>query len=171
MPRPVPIDTTTIRCLYVFVEISVDTKHLLETVKLNFPACLEANKQSSEDSEGSRAGKPSLAIEHDDGLSTAANEEARGNGQTTCHLAVVGTVQFLAAVHGLKVDLEGEVGKVGNTSSRLAITSGEAGSAELGTSPNQVNWKVTIPQVKPLSPGEILGCTAPRLSGGIDALL
>jgi 2-(3-amino-3-carboxypropyl)histidine synthase len=30
---------------------------------------------------------------------------------------------------------------------------------------------VTIPQVKPLSPGEILGCTAPKLPAGVDALL
>lgn len=27
------------------------------------------------------------------------------------------------------------------------------------------DYKVEIPQCKPLSPGEILGCTAPKLAG------
>jgi len=168
----IPIDTTTIRCLYVFVEISVDTKHLLDTVKLNFPACLEeTSEDASPSSSGTsqRVGKPSLAIEHDKGSVPVQPEEV-GNVEKTCHLALVGTVQFLAAVHGLKADLEGQALADG-APSRLAITTGEAGSLPSAPSPGKVNWKVTIPQVKPLSPGEILGCTAPRLGSGIDALL
>ncbi|XP_078536269.1 2-(3-amino-3-carboxypropyl)histidine synthase subunit 1 isoform X2 [Lissotriton helveticus] len=32
-------------------------------------------------------------------------------------------------------------------------------------------FKVVVPQSKPLSPGEILGCTSPRLELGVDALI
>lgn len=89
-----------------------------------------------------------------------------------CHLAVVGTVQFLAAVHGLKASLEGPDADSGAEQiPQLAITSGEAGSSST-TQRKSTKWQITIPQVKPLSPGEILGCTAPRLTGqGVDALL
>ena len=33
----VPIDTTTIKTLYIFVEVSIDTKHLVDTIRLNIP--------------------------------------------------------------------------------------------------------------------------------------
>ncbi|CAI9609825.1 unnamed protein product [Staurois parvus] len=32
-------------------------------------------------------------------------------------------------------------------------------------------YKVTVPQSKPLSPGEILGCTSPRLETPVDAVV
>lgn len=32
-------------------------------------------------------------------------------------------------------------------------------------------FKVVVPQSKPLSPGEVLGCTSPRLEPGVDALI
>lgn len=32
-------------------------------------------------------------------------------------------------------------------------------------------YEVIIPQSKPLSPGEILGCTSPRLKPGTDAIM
>jgi len=33
----VPVDTTTVPCLYVFVDIQMDVDHMIDTVKLNFP--------------------------------------------------------------------------------------------------------------------------------------
>lgn len=58
------------------------------------------------------------------------------------HLALVGTIQFNPAIHKLKPVLE------------------------------RAGYTVTIPQIHPLSKGEILGCTSPALEGkGIDALL
>lgn len=51
------------------------------------------------------------------------------------HVAIVGTIQFNATVHGIKEELESRIG-----------------------------LKVTVPQIMPLSKGEILGCTAPKLS-------
>jgi 2-(3-amino-3-carboxypropyl)histidine synthase len=34
----VPVDITSIPCLYVFVDIQIDIDHLVDTVRLNFPA-------------------------------------------------------------------------------------------------------------------------------------
>eukprot|EP00124_Ichthyophonus_hoferi_P003320 Ihof_evm2s282 gene=Ihof_evmTU2s282 len=85
----VPIETTAIKMLYVFVDIQIDTQHFVDTVKFNFP-------------EGSK-------------------------------LALVSTIQFSTALQGAHAVLSGP-------------------------------YTITIPQTKPLSPGEILGCTAPRLA-------
>ena len=92
------MDVTKIKTLYVFVDIRVDTGHLLATLERNFR-------------KGDR-------------------------------IALVGTIQFNATIHGVKSELE------------------------------KAGFEVTVPQIAPLSRGEILGCTAPRLSkGDVDALL
>ncbi len=33
----VPVDVTTVPCLYVFVDIQMDVDHMVDTVRLNFP--------------------------------------------------------------------------------------------------------------------------------------
>ncbi|KAI9768601.1 MAG: Diphthamide biosynthesis protein 1 [Geoglossum simile] len=86
----VPVDVTRIKTLYVFVDIAVDSAHLIATVERNF----------------SREKK----------------------------IAIVGTIQFNATVHGIKPILEG------------------------------MGYKIFVPQISPLSKGEILGCTSPRLN-------
>lgn len=86
----VPVDVTRIRTLYVFVDISIDTSHLLATLVRNF------------------AGPKAIAL--------------------------VGTIQFNATIHGVRAALEREGG-----------------------------FRVVVPQISPLSKGEILGCTAPRI--------
>lgn len=93
----IPVDVTKIKTLYIFVDISIDTTHLMATLERNF--------------------KP---------------------GQT---IATVGTIQFNATLHGLKPVME------------------------------RAGFKVVIPQIMPLSKGEILGCTSPQLNTEIDALL
>ncbi|KAH7269520.1 Diphthamide biosynthesis protein 1 [Fusarium redolens] len=85
----IPVDVTTIKTLYVFVDISIDATHLLASLERNF-----------------------------------------ASGKT---IAVVGTIQFNATIHGVK------------------------GSLERG------GFRVLVPQIAPLSKGEILGCTSPRL--------
>ncbi|XP_018332745.1 2-(3-amino-3-carboxypropyl)histidine synthase subunit 1-like [Agrilus planipennis] len=86
----IPItQTSSIKVLYVFVDIEIDLQHCIETLKLNF------NK--------------------------------------TVHVALVSTVQFIRALQSVAKKL---------------IEDG---------------YNVTIPQCKPLSPGEILGCTAPTV--------
>lgn len=57
------------------------------------------------------------------------------------HLAFVSTIQFLNSIHSCR-DIFTNRG-----------------------------FKVTIPQAKPLSPGEILGCTSPKLPKDVDVLI
>ena len=97
----VPVDVTDIKCLYVFVEISIDLDHFVRVVQTNF--------------------------------------------EPTQALVIVSTVQFISSAHSAKailMDLHGF-------------------------------QNITIPQSKPLSSGEILGCTAPTLkpSDACDAFL
>ena len=86
----IPVDVTKIKTLYVFVDIRIDTSHLVATLERNF-----------------------------------------SSGKT---IAMVGTIQFNATLHTVKPILE------------------------------RAGFRVLIPQIAPLSKGEILGCTSPRLS-------
>jgi 2-(3-amino-3-carboxypropyl)histidine synthase len=86
----IPVDVTSIKTLYVFVDIGIDTAHLLATLERNF--------------------------------------------STPKTIAMVGTIQFNAALHMVKPLLE------------------------------NAGFCILIPQIAPLSKGEILGCTAPRIS-------
>jgi 2-(3-amino-3-carboxypropyl)histidine synthase len=89
----IPVSTTKIATLYVFVDISIDTSHLLSTLTRNFPA-----------------------------------------GKT---IAMVGTIQFNSTLHTVRPSLE------------------------------QAGFTLVIPQIMPLSKGEILGCTSPKI--GVDS--
>ncbi|KAI9804643.1 MAG: Diphthamide biosynthesis protein 1 [Piccolia ochrophora] len=93
----IPVAVTRIATLYVFVDIGIDTAHLLATLERNFPS-----------------------------------------GTT---LAMVGTIQFNSTLHTVKPDLE------------------------------RAGFTVLIPQIAPLSKGEILGCTSPRLPSPSDKTL
>lgn len=87
----IPIDqTSSIKVLYIFVDIKIDPSHFLETIRLNFPR--------------------------------------------KTHLAIVSTIQFVTTLHSVAKDLRND------------------------------DYIVSVPQSKPLSPGEILGCTAPKLN-------
>ena len=93
----VPVTTTRMPCLYVFVDISFDIRHVVAAVRHNWPA--------------------------------------------NTKLALAGTIQFASAMDRIR--------------------------AELGTEyPHLV-----VPQVKPLSRGETLGCTSPKLPAGTEVLL
>ena len=85
----IPVSTTKISTLYIFVDISIDTSHLLATLKRNFSP-----------------------------------------GKT---MAIVGTIQFNSTLHNIRQPLE------------------------------QAGFKILIPQITPLSKGEILGCTSPTI--------
>ncbi|RYP62602.1 hypothetical protein DL771_009645 [Monosporascus sp. 5C6A] len=95
----IPVDVTKIKVLYVFVDISIDTSHLLATLERNFA--------------------------------------------TPKTIAMVGTIQFNATIHGVRSTLE------------------------------KAGFNFLIPQISPLSKGEILGCTSPRLpdSEKVDFIL
>ncbi|RYR72846.1 hypothetical protein Ahy_A02g007064 [Arachis hypogaea] len=87
----IPIDSTTIPCLYIFVDIKIDVSHLVDTVKLN----LESRAQN---------------------------------------LVLVGIIQFAYSIRAAKPELE------------------------------KSRFRVFVPQSKPLSAGDVLGCTAPKVS-------
>lgn len=92
----VPIDTTTIKMLYVFVDIKIDNQHVIDILRHKF--------------------------------------------YPGAQIALVSTIQFVAALQSIQQVLSGD-------------------------------YKVLIPQSKPLSPGEILGCTSPRLPDGTEAIV
>lgn len=96
----IPVSTTKISTLYIFVDISIDTAHLLATLTRNFPS-----------------------------------------GKT---IAMVGTIQFNSTLHNLRQPLEQSGG-----------------------------FHILIPQITPLSKGEILGCTSPTLpaNANVDLIL
>ena len=94
----IPVNVTKIKTLYVFVDIAIDTGHLLAAVE--------------------------------------------GNFQPATRICMVGTIQFNSTIHNVKADL------------------------------HRAGFDVTVPQTTPLSKGEILGCTSPRLqSSDVDLIL
>ena len=100
----VPVDITTIPCLYVFVDIRFDVNHLCDSVRHNFPV------------------------------------PADGGGRVPA-LALAGTIQFASAVQDVRSSLAPDYPSL------------------------------SVPQSKPLSPGEVLGCTAPVLREACDAIV
>ncbi|KAG5646428.1 hypothetical protein DXG03_003478 [Asterophora parasitica] len=178
----VPMDQTTIKTLYVFVEIGIDATHLTQTIRLNFPSDRQQFHENLIDSEetnrlipaGTKIGSTShLRIE-----GPPSTEQTGETGPSTSHeptrLALVSTIQFVAALQRLKEDLTGESFLVDPTRpSGLEIPSKSLDAdspVESGTKLWSGRYDATIPRSKPLSPGEILGCTAPLLED-IDALI
>lgn len=179
---PVPLDQTNIKTLYVFVEIAIDTVHLAQTVRLNFPEDRYTFRETLLDSEevdlelpvGANIGRlRHLRIE---GPSTApiASKQGESVDRPTpepTRLALVSTIQFVSALQQLKDDLNAEYSGAPPLS-LLGDGTPDKGSEK----PVQVpklwtgRYDATIPRSKPLSPGEILGCTAPAL-GDVDALM
>ncbi|KAJ3083419.1 hypothetical protein HK102_001076 [Quaeritorhiza haematococci] len=102
----VPVDTTSIKTMYVFVDIAFDLDKFVEAVKNH--------------------------------LGGSFTDPTTGSPRKR-RLALVGTIQFVTSLQVSKALLEDE-------------------------------FDVTVPQARPLSPGEILGCTAPRLKD-IDTLV
>lgn len=188
----VPIDQTTIKTLYVFVEIAIDSSHLNQTIRYNFPTDRSQFREQlllSEDNDQLPAGQkigPSnhLRIEAAGSNSSDKPEQSQNTISQTSptsyeptRLALVSTIQFVAALSRLKDDLTSDFDDPG-----VPAPAGLIEASNSSTEPNSVEahasrprlwsakYEATIPQSKPLSPGEILGCTAPHLKG-VDALM
>ncbi|CAM8899872.1 unnamed protein product [Rhodiola kirilowii] len=93
----VPIDETTIPCVYVFVDIRINVDRFIDTMRLNF------------------------------------------SGEQEKDIILAGTIQFGSAIREAKPVLE------------------------------KAGYRVMIPQAKPLSAGEVLGCTAPSVMKGLPS--
>jgi 2-(3-amino-3-carboxypropyl)histidine synthase len=167
------MDVTTIKTLYVFVEIGIDSVHLTETIRANFPDDRDTFHESLLDSEDTRSQIPAgmaigpsshLRIEDAQAPSTpnpTSESGAVAHVKPPTKLALVSTIQFVAALQRLKDDLSSELAE-------------ESTLPESSQSTKRRMWRgkydAIIPRSKPLSPGEILGCTAPTLPD-VDALM
>jgi 2-(3-amino-3-carboxypropyl)histidine synthase len=183
------MDQTTIKTLYVFVEIAIDSSHVAQSVRLNFPndrhkfreTLLEAEYSNEEVPIGNHIG-PSRhlrivgPLDSDD----SSNQNVIPSTSTTyesTRLALVSTIQFVAALQKLKEDLTNDApddiqpaGLLSNEASSSKTPIDESSGAGGTPKPWSGKYEAMIPRSKPLSPGEILGCTAPRL-GDVDALM
>ncbi|KAF5393874.1 hypothetical protein D9757_000229 [Collybiopsis confluens] len=164
-----------LRTLYVFVEIGIDSIHVHETIRANMSSEREVFKNSLEGlgmgekgQKEIKAGQkipvagPGLKIELEpgkrsqieSGADAASDTDKIANANLT-RLALVSTIQFVAALQRLKEDLS------------VSYASPSESIIPLWTGP----YSPTIPRSKPLSPGEILGCTAPKLGEEVDAIV
>lgn len=91
-------------------------------------------------------------------------------GELPTRLALVSTIQFVAAIQSLREDLsialpplEKEEGEDEGDGAIMKPKKRDVGVW-------RGKYEVTIPQSRPLSPGEVLGCTAPKLDE-MDALM
>ncbi|CAL1700897.1 unnamed protein product [Somion occarium] len=188
----VPIDQTTIKTLYVFVEIAIDSSHLNQTIRLNFPTdrrqfrttLLVSEDEQSQIPAGQHIGPSNhLRIDAAESESSQPSDAVVLTTQSSTYeptrLALVSTIQFVAALSQLKEDLTSDYVDPHYTppvafieGSSTDTTSGELSFEPQSTKPPLCSGKyeATIPQSKPLSPGEILGCTAPHLND-VDALI
>lgn len=83
-------------------------------------------------------------------------------------LALVGTIQFVAAVQALRDDLDKAMAPLDDVDEAGDDALAKIRRGEIGVWRGK--YDISVPQVRPLSPGEILGCTAPKL-GDVDALI
>jgi len=181
------MDQTNIKTLYVFVEITIDTIHLAQTVRLNFPDDRRVFHETLLDSDETDRNIPAGAtighLQHlrIEGPPTDSASEAQGKSgekptlaqsPESTRLALVSTIQFVAALQQLKDELNAEY----SGAPPLSLLEGDDERPEKPVVDVRVlklwtgRYEATIPRSKPLSPGEILGCTAPRL-GDVDALV
>lgn len=103
-----------------------------------------------------------------------------GPSKPPTRLALVSTIQFVAAIQDLKDLLAVPLAELSSGShdekADGSTIEGKFASSLMRVKAEEVGvWRgkydVIIPQVRPLSPGEILGCTAPKLDKDVDALL
>ncbi|KAG6837519.1 hypothetical protein H0H93_007700 [Arthromyces matolae] len=143
----VPMDQTSIKTLYVFVEIAIDSHHLVQTIRLNFPSDRDQFHETLLNSEetdrlipaGTKIGSTShLRIEAPSASRPPDEDNEPSSGSTSyepTRLALVSTIQFVAALQRLKEDLteesfivdptrpdSGTLGRQGNFRQLQAIT-------------------------------------------------
>jgi 2-(3-amino-3-carboxypropyl)histidine synthase len=101
------VDQTTIKTLYVFVEIGIDSKHLEQTMRLNFPDDRQTFRQRLLESEEDRARIPigSKIVVSRNLLIDDGNGSSPQSDLNPTRLALVSTIQFVSALQRLKEDL------------------------------------------------------------------
>ena len=176
------------KTLYIFVEIGIDTDHLHHTVRLNFPSNRRSFRKRVLDGEETKRGiepgtkiAPLLQIETAPSIHAPEGEGEASNAVERTRLALVSTIQFVAALQRLKDDLtteytlpemkkEEKVAGLIEDGKPVSVPLNQAASSGGYLNESTGTYDATIPRSKPLSPGEILGCTAPKL-GDVEAIL
>ncbi|WVW80978.1 diphthamide biosynthesis protein 1 [Kwoniella bestiolae CBS 10118] len=181
----IPVSQTTLKTLYIFVEISIDTPHLSLSVRRNFPSSREAFHRLILGAGSAQPGsKVPITLEKSDKVaqnnSSSSNTHAqveegeKQEEEIPTRLALVSTIQFIASIQSLRDDLEKSMPPLQDQADDVTEKEKADGplskvqKGEIGVWRGK--YDITIPQVKPLSPGEILGCTAPKL-GEVDGLI
>ena len=175
------MDQTTIKTLYVFVEIGIDSNHLAQTIRMNFPDDRETFHKNLLDSEEANARIPigtaigtgrNFQIEGTSSSTQYENNHVASTSKLPTRLSLVSTIQFVAALQRLKEDLSVDISDTPQKPAGLLNDGSSSGDNDIIA--DNLKWmgiyETTIPRSKPLSPGEILGCTAPRLNN-VDALM
>ncbi|OXG96123.1 diphthamide biosynthesis protein 1 [Cryptococcus neoformans A2-102-5] len=165
----IPVSQTTLKTLYVFVEIGIDTPHLSLSVRRNFPSSRSAFQRLILGAgEAAPGGKVPITLESTD--ESAQSTPDLSENDLPIRLALVSTIQFVAATQALRADLETAMPPL----EKEEIEQEEEGMVAKVKRGDIGVWRgkyeVTVPQAKPLSPGEVLGCTAPKLND-VDALI
>lgn len=173
--------------LYIFVEIAIDSSHLEQTVRLNFPSDRQSFHEALLDHEDADRQLPAgtqllpnrhlriegpLSSESNTSSATDADHQASSRIYEPTRLALVSTIQFVAALSRLKDDLTTDSSEILFVTP-TGLIEGDPSSAASGSSSSKYwsgKYDAVIPRAKPLSPGELLGCTAPRLTD-VDALM
>jgi 2-(3-amino-3-carboxypropyl)histidine synthase len=104
-------------------------------------------------------------------ISLDKEEEAqrdRPQDDTPTRLALVSTIQFVAAIQSLRTDLEAVLPELEGQDEDRDNMLAKMRQADIGVWRGR--YDIKIPQSRPLSPGEVLGCTAPKLAD-VDALM
>ncbi|WWC65165.1 diphthamide biosynthesis protein 1 [Kwoniella dejecticola CBS 10117] len=172
----IPVSQTTLKTLYIFVEIAIDTTHLCLSVRRNFPSSRESFRRLIL---GAGEAEPGAAVpitleesdQRDQKRTDTIHAEDVKEEDLPTRLALVSTIQFVASIQNLRDDLdkampppdEVDPSKEEKDGALLKVNKGEIGVW-------RGKYEVTIPQVRPLSPGEVLGCTAPKLKD-VDGLI
>lgn len=166
---PVPVSQTTLKTLYVFVEIAIDTPHLALSVRRNFPSTRQAFQRAVIGAETAETGgKVPISLDpSSEGHKQAADATME---DLPTRLALVSTIQFVAAVQSLRTALETALPPLEDENVDEAEDGMIAKMRKKDIGVWRGKYEVTIPQARPLSPGEVLGCTAPKLKD-VDALM
>ena len=179
----VPVSQTTLKTLYIFVEIAIDPLHLSLSVRRNFPSDRTAFQRTILERQSAEVVSQSNVDKGKGRIEIGIEGEESWDAVPVVHktkIALVSTVQFISAVHALREALEEALPSLptgvgaGSNGDKETVKPGKADLLRLKAEEVGVwrgAYEIVIPQAKPLSPGEVLGCTAPKLDDDVDALM
>ena len=159
----IPVNITSIIVMYVFVEIYFDSSHLIECMK-NLLLTTSSTTENEINSKPINNNK-TTSIEYENTSNPIAESNSQLCNNNNKKIALLGTVQFISILH--------------QVAEKLLIKNDDnsnASNKEDNSNYNNLNNKnifyesIIIPQVRPLSSGETLGCTAPIISG-VDSFI